>query len=65
MRFICSWIRKETVKDETGKDLVGSEFYNYRELAPRLAEYVRTMGYTHVELMPVMEHPFDGSWATK
>ena len=57
-----SWIRKETVKDETGKDLVGSEFYNYRELAPRLAEYVKDMGYTHVELMPVMEHPLDESW---
>ena len=57
-----SWIRKETVKDETGQDLVGSEFYNYRELAPRLAEYVKDMGYTHVELMPVMEHPLDESW---
>ena len=57
-----SWIRKETVRDETGQDLVGSEFYNYRELAPRLAEYVKDMGYTHVELMPVMEHPLDESW---
>ena len=57
-----SWIRKEMVKDETGQDLVGSEFYNYRELAPRLAEYVKDMGYTHVELMPVMEHPLDESW---
>ena len=37
-------------------------FYNYREIAPMLAEYVKEMGYTHVELMPVMEHPFDGSW---
>ena len=37
-------------------------FYNYRELAPMLADYVKEMGYTHVELMPVMEHPFDGSW---
>ena len=57
-----SWIRKETVRDETGQDLAGSEFYNYRELAPRLAEYVKDMGYTHVELMPVMEHPLDESW---
>jgi len=57
-----SWIRKEMVKDETGQDLVGSEFYNYRELAPRLAKYVKDMGYTHVELMPVMEHPLDESW---
>ncbi|MDR7606958.1 MAG: 1,4-alpha-glucan branching protein GlgB [Armatimonadota bacterium] len=34
----------------------------YRELAPRLAEYVREQGFTHVEFLPVMEHPFYGSW---
>jgi 1,4-alpha-glucan branching enzyme len=34
----------------------------YREIAPRLANYVREMGFTHVEFMPVMEHPFYGSW---
>lgn len=38
------------------------EFYNYRELAPMIAGYVKDMGYTHVELLPIMEHPFDGSW---
>lgn len=37
-------------------------FYNYRELAVMLAEYVKKMGYTHIELMPVMEHPLDASW---
>ena len=37
-------------------------FYTYREIAPLLAEYVIDMHYTHIELMPVMEHPFDGSW---
>jgi 1,4-alpha-glucan branching enzyme len=37
-------------------------FYNYRELAKELADYVQEMGYTHVELMGIAEHPFDGSW---
>ncbi|MDD5647710.1 MAG: 1,4-alpha-glucan branching protein GlgB [Dehalococcoidia bacterium] len=37
-------------------------YLSYRELAPRLADYVNNMGFTHVELMPIMEHPFYGSW---
>ncbi|MBP3434419.1 MAG: 1,4-alpha-glucan branching protein GlgB [Clostridia bacterium] len=37
-------------------------YYTYRELAKELVEYVVKMGYTHVEIMPVTEHPFDGSW---
>ena len=58
-----SWIRKPLEEDEDGDPVAGSEFYNYRELAVRLAEYVREMGYTHVELLPVMEHPLDASWS--
>ncbi len=57
-----SWKRKELEKDDKGNDIVGSEFYNYREIAGPLADYVKEMGYTHVELMPVMEHPLDASW---
>lgn len=44
------------------EDRENEYFYNYRELAPMLAQYVKDMGYTHVELMPVMEHPLDESW---
>ena len=51
-----SW-KKHPLKD-------GDEdgFYNYRELAHSLADYIKEMGYTHVELMGIAEHPFDGSW---
>ena len=51
-----SWKKHEqTEEDEDG-------FYNYREIAHELAAYVKDMGYTHVELMGIAEHPFDGSW---
>jgi len=39
-----------------------NRWLTYRELAPKLAEYANRMGFTHVEFMPVMEHPFYGSW---
>lgn len=57
-----SWMRKDIKRGEDGEEIAGSEFYNYREIAPRLAAYVKDMGYTHIELMPVMEHPLDASW---
>ena len=50
-----SWKKHPHGPDEDG-------FYNYRELAHSLADYVHEMGYTHVELMGIAEHPFDGSW---
>ncbi len=57
-----SFARKPETVHEDGSVLAGSEFYNYRELAVKLADYVKQEGYTHVELMPVMEHPLDASW---
>ncbi|WNV06619.1 1,4-alpha-glucan branching protein GlgB [Candidatus Methylospira mobilis] len=43
------------------RDMEG-EFLNYRELAHSLVDYVKDMGFTHIELMPITEHPFDLSW---
>jgi 1,4-alpha-glucan branching enzyme len=40
----------------------GNRWLSYREMAPLLADYVHDAGFTHVEFLPVMEHPFDGSW---
>ncbi len=37
-------------------------YYTYDDLSSELVDYVRNMGYTHIEIMPLMEHPFDGSW---
>ena len=68
--------RKETVKEPSysmpiniyevhaasWKTKENGEYLNYRELAHELAAYVKQMGYTHVELMPISEFPFDGSW---
>jgi 1,4-alpha-glucan branching enzyme len=40
----------------------GNRWLTYREMAPLLADYVHDAGFTHVEFLPIMEHPFDGSW---
>lgn len=40
----------------------GNRWLTYRELAPKLAEHVQRLGFTHVEFLPIMEHPFYGSW---
>ncbi len=39
-----------------------NHFLNYRELAHRLVDYIKPLGFTHIELLPITEHPFDGSW---
>lgn len=49
-----SWMRHPGREDEG--------FYTYREFAVAIADYVKKMGYTHVELMGMAEHPYDGSW---
>ena len=50
-----SWKRHLNAENENA-------YYNYREAAKELAVYVKDMGYTHVELIGIAEHPFDGSW---
>lgn len=49
-----SWMRHPGTEEEG--------FYTYREFAHAITDYVKKMGYTHVELMGIAEHPFDGSW---
>ncbi len=51
---IGSWMRHPGREDEG--------FYNYREFADRMTEYLLDMHYTHIELIGIAEHPFDGSW---
>lgn len=51
---IGSWIRHPVDK--------GEGFYNYKEFADRIVDYLKEMNFTHIELMGIAEHPFDGSW---
>ncbi|HEY1023171.1 MAG TPA: 1,4-alpha-glucan branching protein GlgB, partial [Flavisolibacter sp.] len=51
---LASWMRPDPANEE--------EYNTYEYITERLVSYVKEMGFTHVELMPVMEHPFDGSW---
>ena len=51
---LASWMRPDPDNEDA--------YNTYEYLAKRLVEYVKEMGFTHVELMPVMEYPFDGSW---
>jgi len=51
---LASWMRPDKNDEES--------YNSYFQIAERLVPYVKEMGFTHVELMPVMEHPFDGSW---
>jgi 1,4-alpha-glucan branching enzyme len=51
---LASWMRPNKYDEES--------YNSYKEISVRLVPYVKEMGFTHVELMPVMEHPYDGSW---
>ena len=53
---IGSWMKHQAC------DGIPDGFYTYREFAERAADYIKNMGYTHIELMGIAEHPFDGSW---
>jgi 1,4-alpha-glucan branching enzyme len=51
---LASWMRPDPFDEES--------YFSYWQIAERLVPYVKEMGFTHVEIMPVMEYPFDGSW---
>ncbi|MBV9691211.1 MAG: 1,4-alpha-glucan branching protein GlgB [Ktedonobacteraceae bacterium] len=53
---------RHVLERHVGGALEEDRFMTYRELAPALATYVKEMGFTHIELMPITEYPYDGSW---
>jgi 1,4-alpha-glucan branching enzyme len=72
-----TWLKERTSGNELGKPISvyevhlgswmrhtyqGNKWYTYRELSESLIPYVKQRGFTHIELLPIMEHPFDGSW---
>ena len=72
----AAWMEKRETKDTDAQPMAiyemhlgswkrptdGREFYNYRDIASLLADYLLMMNYNYVELMPIMEHPYDPSW---
>lgn len=71
------WVRSRKLKNSLASPLsiyevhlpswrkpsdLDSSFYNYRALAEPLIDYIQKMGFTHIELLPIMEHPYDDSW---
>lgn len=56
-----SWKQHDVPRGQE-QEVPAESFYTYRELADTLLPYVKDMGYTHLELLPIMEHPYDGSW---
>ncbi len=71
----AAWMEKRAKEDQLNRPMAvyevhlgswklgdGDRWLTYRELAEQLVEYVKELGYTHIELLPVMEHPFDASW---
>lgn len=71
---IGSWLHESSAEPPVGENgeigtvvpvsewKTGARFLTYRELAHKMIPYVKEMGFTHIEMLPVAEHPFDGSW---